>query len=34
MTTRHFIIFYIPVLPTNSAWQSIGGGGAFNTLDS
>ena len=27
MTTRHFIIFYIHVIPTNSAWQSIGGYG-------
>ena len=34
MTTRHFIIFYIPAIPIKSAWQSIGGGCAFNTLDS
>ena len=27
MTTRYFIIFYIPAIPTNSAWQSIGGYG-------
>ena len=27
MTTRHFIIFYIPAIHTNSAWQSIGGYG-------
>ena len=25
MTTRLFIIFYIPAIPIKSAWQSIGG---------